>query len=117
MEAGGYVENAVGTGRRLAAVAAAMPWNPLDVQKEADRVLLSRFAPVGVVIDEHMTVLQFRGRTGPYLEPAPGLASLDLLKMLREGLLGEVRNAVTKAKAESVTVRRERIPLRERDQL
>src|SRR5205085_2828215 len=52
-------------------------WTASDVQKEADRVVLSRYAPVGVVIDENMTVLQFRGKTGPYLEPSPGLASLD----------------------------------------
>src|SRR5262249_35070668 len=81
-------------------------WNALDVQKEADRVLLNRFAPVGVVADETMTVLQFRGRTAPYLEPAPGLASLDLYRMLREGLLAEVRSSITQAKAENVAVSR-----------
>jgi two-component system, chemotaxis family, CheB/CheR fusion protein len=79
-------------------------WNALDVQKEADRVLLSRFTPVGVVVDETMTVLQFRGRTASYLEPAPGMASLDLFRMLREGLLAEVRAAALRAKAENVTV-------------
>jgi len=47
------------------------------VQREADRILLSRYALVGVVVDEGMTVLQFRGRTAPYLEPAPGTASLE----------------------------------------
>ena len=45
-----------------------------------------------------MTVLQFRGRTAPYLEPAPGMASLDLFRMLREGLLAEVRAAINQAK-------------------
>ena len=79
-------------------------WNALDVQKEADRVLISRFAPVGVVADETMTVLQFRGRTAPYLEPAPGMASLDLFRMLREGLLAEVRLAISQAKAENAPV-------------
>ena len=86
---------------------AAPLWSALDVQKEADRVLLSRYAPVGVVADETMTVLQFRGRTAPYLEPAPGMASLDLFRMLREGLLVEVRAAIAHAKAENVTVSRE----------
>jgi two-component system CheB/CheR fusion protein len=81
-------------------------WNALDVQKEADRVLLNRFAPVGVVADETMTVLQFRGRTAPYLEPAPGMASLDLFRMLREGLLAEVRSATAQAKAENVPITR-----------
>jgi two-component system CheB/CheR fusion protein len=82
-------------------------WSALDVQREADRIVLARFAPVGVVIDETMTVLQFRGRTVPYLEPAPGMASLDLLRMLREGLLAEVRGAIAQAKAENITVVRD----------
>jgi two-component system CheB/CheR fusion protein len=81
-------------------------WSALDVQKEADRIILSRYAPVGVVIDDAMTVLQFRGRTAPYLEPAPGMASLDLLRMLREGLLADVRSAINQAKSENTVATR-----------
>jgi two-component system CheB/CheR fusion protein len=92
-------------------------WTALDVQKEADRVVLTRYAPVGVVIDENMTVLQFRGRTGAYLEPSPGLASLDLLRMLREGLMGQVRAAINAARADNAPARREGIPLREHDRV
>jgi len=58
-------------------------------------------------VDEAMTVLQFRGRTAAYLEPAPGMASLDLFRMLREGLLAEVRAAVTQAKAENAVATRD----------
>jgi two-component system CheB/CheR fusion protein len=82
-------------------------WSALDVQKEADRILLTRYAPVGVVIDETMTVLQFRGRTSAYLEPAPGMATLDLFRMLREGLMAEVRAAINQAKMEMAPVHRE----------
>jgi two-component system, chemotaxis family, CheB/CheR fusion protein len=92
-------------------------WTALDVQHEADRVILSRYAPVGVVVDENLTVLQFRGHTGAYLEPAPGLASLDFLKMLREGLLGPVRNTIERAKAENVTTRTERIPVKDQGEM
>jgi two-component system CheB/CheR fusion protein len=90
-------------------------WNALDVQREADRVLLSRFAPVGVVVDEAMTVLQFRGRTAAYLEPPPGMATLDLFRMLREGLLAEVRSATAQAKAENAVVVREGLRVAEGD--
>jgi two-component system CheB/CheR fusion protein len=90
-------------------------WSALDVQKEADRIVLSRYAPVGVVIDETMTVLQFRGRTAPYLEPAPGMASLDLLRMLRAGLLADVRGAINQAKAENVPVVRDGLQITEGD--
>ena len=87
-----------GSGRFSRADPRATIWSAVDVQREADRIVLSRYAPVGVVIDETMTVLQFRGRTAPYLEPAPGMASLDLLRMLREGLLVDVRHAINQAK-------------------
>jgi two-component system CheB/CheR fusion protein len=84
-------------------------WSALDVQKEADRIVLARFAPVGVIVDETMNVLQFRGRTSAFLEPAPGMASLDLYRMLREGLLADVRAALNAAKSENNTVTREAV--------
>jgi two-component system CheB/CheR fusion protein len=92
-------------------------WSALDVQKEADRILLARYAPVGVVIDEALTVLQFRGRTAAYLEPAPGMATLDLFRMLREGLLAEMRSAINQAKAENAPVVRERIRVLDGDEV
>jgi two-component system CheB/CheR fusion protein len=92
-------------------------WTALDVQREADRIVLSRYAPVGVVVDETGTVLQFRGRTAAYLEPAPGTATLDLFRMLREGLLAEVRSAVNQAKVENLAVTREGVRLPEDGQM
>ncbi|MCE9612026.1 MAG: PAS domain-containing protein [Chthoniobacter sp.] len=69
-----------------------------DFQKEADRIVLGRYTPAGVIVNKRLDVLQFRGRTGPYLEPSPGAASLNLLKMAREGLLVELRAALTEAR-------------------
>jgi two-component system CheB/CheR fusion protein len=77
----------------------------LLLQREVDRVVLARLAPAGVVIDEEMRILQFRGRTDPYLAPAPGLASFDLLKMAREGLMVELRNSVNLARSRNQLVR------------
>ncbi len=82
-------------------------WSGLDVQKEADRIVLARYAPAGVLINDNMEILQFRGRTGPYLEPAPGQVSLNLLKMAREGLMLELRTAIHKARKENVPVKKE----------
>src|SRR5262249_25106523 len=96
-----------GWGRPAGRIDGSQPWRALDVQKEADRILLTRYAAVGVVADEAMSVLQFRGRTSAYLEPAPGMASLDLFRMLREGLLAEVRAAVTQAKSDNIVVSRD----------
>ncbi|PYN05590.1 MAG: histidine kinase, partial [Candidatus Rokuibacteriota bacterium] len=54
---------------------------PSDLLQEVDRILLSKYAPAGVLVNEAAEILQFRGHTSPYLEPAPGQASLNLLKM------------------------------------
>ena len=72
-------------------------------------MLLSRFAPAGVVIDDEMRIVQFRGQTDPYLAPAPGMASFELLKMAREGLMVELRDAVNLARSTNQAVRRRAI--------
>ncbi len=77
--------------------------------READRVILARFSPPGVLINEQMDILQFRGRTGTFLEPAPGAATLNVLKMAREGLLAELRAAILSARKSDAPVRRENI--------
>ncbi|MDH4275276.1 MAG: PAS domain-containing protein, partial [Gammaproteobacteria bacterium] len=77
----------------------------LDMQREADRLILNKYAPAAVVINEALDILQFRGQTGAYLEPAPGEASLNLLKMAREGLRSALNTAVRNAKRRHTTTR------------
>ena len=76
------------------------------VQNEANRVVLTRYAPPGVVVDDDLQIIQFRGQTGPFLEPAPGDASLGLLKMAREGLLYDLRTALHQARKSGTAVRK-----------
>jgi two-component system CheB/CheR fusion protein len=76
------------------------------VQREAERILLAKYAPPSVVIDAALEILQFHGDTGPYLAPAPGKASLNLLKMAREGLPVALRTAISKAKKEATSIRK-----------
>ena len=77
----------------------------VDVRKEADRILLAKYAPAGVLINADFDILEFRGRTGDYLEPAPGAASLNLLKMAREELTLVLRTAVHRAKKAEAPIR------------
>ncbi len=84
------------TRERLARLEPVVP-DLADIQRQADRVLLSHFSPAGVVINKDLEVLQFRGHTGLFLEHFHGEASLNLLKMAREELTMEVRTAVSKA--------------------
>ena len=84
----------------------------LNAPREADRLLVNQFAPPGVLINAQFQILQFRGSTGAFLEPAMGKASLDLLKMAREGLRSPLRSLINKAKAKNSAVRRDGIQLR-----
>jgi two-component system CheB/CheR fusion protein len=86
-----------------------------DFQKSADAVLLAEYAPPGVVVNEQMDIVQFRGATGAWLEPSPGRPSLNLLKMAREGLAFELRNALHKVKTTNKAVVKENIPIRVAD--
>lgn len=94
--------------------APAAPETPaqFNVEKETDRLLLGRYAPPGVVIDENMDVVQFRGQTGPLLEPSPGGASLNLFRLVREELRPELRKLITKAFTDGVALRRDGAHLR-----
>jgi two-component system CheB/CheR fusion protein len=82
-----------------------------DPQREADRIVLAQYGPPGVIVNDALEVLSLRGHTGPYLEPLPGVANLELLKMVRADLALELRTAVRQAKRQGSRVRREQIPL------
>jgi two-component system, chemotaxis family, CheB/CheR fusion protein len=80
-------------------------WTEADLQRAADRIVLTRYGPTGVVINEKMEVLQFRGHTAPFLEHSPGTPSLNLLRMARTGLTVALQNAVQRAIAEDIPVK------------
>jgi two-component system CheB/CheR fusion protein len=84
----------------------------IDFQREADRILLGRYSPPGVLITENFDIIQFRGRTSRYLEHPPGEPTNNLLKIAREGLFLEVRSAVAEARAQDKPVMREHVRLR-----
>ena len=83
-----------------------------DWQREADRTLLALYAPAGVLVNNNLDILQFRGRTGLYLEPAPGEPSHNLLRMAREGLFPELRNAIDECRRQNAAVRRPGVRVR-----
>jgi two-component system CheB/CheR fusion protein len=75
-----------------------------NLEAEADRVVLKSHAPVGVVVNDAMEVVQFRGRTAPYLESPPGKSSLNLLKLARHGLAVELRTLIGSALKKGASV-------------
>jgi two-component system, chemotaxis family, CheB/CheR fusion protein len=84
---------------------------PLELQREADRLLLARYTPPAVVINDHLEILQSRGRTGTFLELPTGKASLNLLKMARPGLLFELQGAIDEARKKGIEAKRQNISI------
>ena len=78
-----------------------------DARKEADRLVLSKYAPAGVIVNDRLEIIDFRGRTGLFLEHLPGDANLGLLKMAREGIQMALRMALQEAKKQGGPVRKE----------
>ncbi|MBD1931554.1 MULTISPECIES: CheR family methyltransferase [Cyanophyceae] len=78
-----------------------------NLQKETDQLILNRYTPVGVVINEKMDVLQLRGKTDLYLRLPSGTPSFNVLKMVQDDLLLGLRTAVYQAQQQDVLVRKE----------
>jgi two-component system, chemotaxis family, CheB/CheR fusion protein len=82
---------------------------PMEVQREADRLLLARYVPPAVLINEHLEILQTRGHTASFLELPSGKASLNLLKMARPGLLFELQGAIDEARKQGFEAVRQHV--------
>ena len=68
-----------------------------NIQTLADQVLLQRFAPASVLVNEKGDILYITGRTGNFLEPVAGKANWNIFAMAREGLSFELPAAFRKA--------------------
>jgi two-component system, chemotaxis family, CheB/CheR fusion protein len=87
------------------------PWRnlvDLPTQKEkrwsvsslAEKLLLEKYAPPCLILDKDNNIVYAHGRTGKYLELAPGQARLNVLEMAREGLRHELARAIGKVTAD-----------------
>ncbi len=83
----------------------------VDIQKEADTILLSHYTPASVVVSNDLEIIQFRGSTGEYLEPHQGKPSFNLIKMAKGGLGFELRSAISKVRKSGSPFRKENIPI------
>jgi two-component system CheB/CheR fusion protein len=79
----------------------------IDRQRFAEREALKVFAPPGVLIDSEGEILEFRGDLSPYLHHFDGRASLNLLKIAREGLFSSIRDGLKYAASEIGTLKTE----------
>ena len=88
MSVSGYVE-------RIEPGSALRP--AVSLQALADRKILEVYGPPGVLINENLDILHFRGHTGPYLDPSPGSASFSIMRLARPELHIELTRSIQEA--------------------
>jgi two-component system CheB/CheR fusion protein len=83
----------------------------VDVQKIADGAVQDQFP--GVLINEEMEILQFRGRTNFFFQPARGIPSLNLYKIANPDIQPELRRAIEAARKQKVAVKKDGLTISE----
>ena len=78
--------------------------NGAALAKQAERIM-ERYAPAYLIVDENHDVVHFSGRTGKYLDPPTGLASLNVLNLVHRDLRMDLRSALHRAESERTTIR------------
>lgn len=82
-------------------------------QQETDRLLLARYAPATLLVDEDLNILQYRGETARFLEHASGPPSNNLQRVVRPELMAEIASALAEVRASGLSVRRDGLALDE----
>jgi two-component system CheB/CheR fusion protein len=79
-------------------------WPEVDLQRAADRIVLARYGPPGLIVDDQMNVLQSRGDTTPFIDLSSGPVSWNLSRVLRESIAFTVKSAVERSIADNVPI-------------
>lgn len=77
----------------------------MSVEKKADKIVLSRHAPAGVIVNDDLAIVQFRGDVSPYLKHPAGRATLDLVKMAHRTLLAKLLDMINQARTSGATAK------------
>lgn len=85
-------------------IIAQTPLTGLDLTRRVDRLIQTKYTPDAVVVDSDFQIVHFRGHTSFFLDPSPGEASLNLMKMAREALTMPLRRALYAARARNHSV-------------
>ena len=84
----------------------------MDLEREATQIVWERYMHAGLVVNSDLQIVHFLGDTSPYVRHAPGKASFQLMRTLREEFILEVRAALQKVRRGEPSVRREAIEFR-----
>ena len=86
---------------------------PTDAAKAFDQSVIAHFAGNGVVVNDKLEIVHFRGDTTRFLAHGPGAATLDLLQLARPELLMPLRVGTRRALDTEQPVREGHIELKD----
>jgi two-component system CheB/CheR fusion protein len=83
----------------------------IDLEKETDRLLLSRYVPASVVVNSDLQILRFPRRHVQLFAAFIRRASLHLLKMVKDELVFELKGLINRATKEGEPVKKDGVLL------
>jgi two-component system, chemotaxis family, CheB/CheR fusion protein len=102
---------ATATARASVELAPIRSFGPdIGLERRAQRIA-ERYSPAYVITDDNFHILHFSGRTGRYIEPTAGAATLDLLQLVHRDLRLELRTALGRAAESNEAANAEQVQL------
>jgi two-component system CheB/CheR fusion protein len=87
----------------------------MNVREIMGRIILDKYAPPSVLVNDRYEILYFQGNTDQYLAPPSGEPSFNILKMAREGLRYKLTTALRQGMKEKRTVIYQGVQLKKKD--
>jgi serine phosphatase RsbU (regulator of sigma subunit) len=84
---------------------------PFDLDRAAEAILLANYTPPAVVVNDALEIVQFHGRTEPYLRHVPDKATLNLLAMADADLTVHLGAAIAEARRSGQAAMRRDLPV------
>lgn len=94
---------------------APMPSRLTSTVSRQAEAIAERYAPAYVVVDCQFEALHFSGRTGRFLEPVAGTATLNLISLIHRDLRIDLRSALHRALSEGRRVETPRLVIQRDD--
>ena len=81
----------------------------IDISKKVDDIILSKYAPATVVLNEDYSILQYRGNLEKFLSHPTGNATHHIVKTARKEILPALLDSLLNAKNKKHAVRKDSI--------
>ena len=85
--------------------------NKMNLKNELEYYILDNYSPPCLVIEGNGNILYLYGKTGKFLEPSSGKASLNVFDMARKDIRREIKIAVKNALTQKLEVKIENLPV------